>query len=90
LLRLFERSASGGQGRAKTRAVAEATAVAKQFADNDLARTAFDRPLYSRGGTVTYAADRNVIGSVSDDAEHAHAAGATAGWPSRSRRSPGS
>src|SRR2546430_915090 len=39
---LFTRS--NAHDRAKTRAVAEATAVAKQFANNDLARTAFDWP----------------------------------------------
>src|SRR4051794_32812054 len=93
---LFTRS--NAHDRAKTRAVAEATAVAKQFAGNDLARPAFDWPrpagakgrdllfflddffvptvdgadaakvtLYSRNGTVTYAADRNLIGSMAHD-----------------------
>jgi PAS domain S-box-containing protein len=93
---LFTRS--NAHDRAKTRAVAEATAVAKQFANNDLARTAFDSPppsgakgrdlllflddffvptvdsadaagvtLYSRDGVVTYAADRNLIGTKADD-----------------------
>jgi PAS domain S-box-containing protein len=100
---LFTRS--NAHDRAKTRAVAEATAVAKQFADNDLARTAFAWPrpagakgrdlllflddffvptvdgadpasvtLYSPDGVVTYAADRNLIGTKADDPRHARAA----------------
>jgi PAS domain S-box-containing protein len=93
---LFTRS--NAHDRAKTRAVGEATAVAQQFANNDLSRTAFGWPLpagskgrdlllflddffvpivngadpatvtlYSRDGTVTYAADRNLIGTKAGD-----------------------
>jgi PAS domain S-box-containing protein len=100
---LFTRS--NAHNRAETRAVGEAAAVAKQFADNDLARTAFAWPrpagsagrdlllflddffvpivdgadpatvtLYSRDGTVTYAADRNLIGTKADDPSRVRAA----------------
>jgi PAS domain S-box-containing protein len=93
---LFTRSNAHDQ--AQRRAVAEATAVARQFADNDLARTAFAWPrppgskardlllflddffvpvvngaepatviFYSPKGTVTYAADRNLIGTTAED-----------------------
>jgi PAS domain S-box-containing protein len=96
---------SNAHDRAKTRAVAEATAVAKQFANNDLARTAFDWPhpsgekgrdlllflddffvptvdgadaaavtLYSPDGVVTYAADRNLIGTRAEDPGRVQAA----------------
>jgi PAS domain S-box-containing protein len=100
---LFTRS--NAHDRAKTRAVAEATAVAKQFANNDLARTAFAWPrpagaksrdlllflddffvptvdggdvasvtLYSPDGVVTYAADRNLIGTKAEDPGRVRAA----------------
>jgi PAS domain S-box-containing protein len=93
---LFTRS--NAHDRAESRALAEAAAVARQFADNDLARTAvaWPRPagskgrdlllflddffvpvvngaepatviLYSPDGTVTYAADRNLIGTTAGD-----------------------
>jgi PAS domain S-box-containing protein len=100
---LFTRS--NAHDRAQTRALGEATALAKQFADNDLSRTAFEWPrpggakgrdlllflddffvpavngadpatvtLYSHEGIVTYAADRNVIGTKMPDASRVSAA----------------
>lgn len=96
---------SNAQDRAQSRAVGQATAVAKQLADNDLSRSAFRWPrppgssgrdlllflddffvptvagddpagvtLYSPDGHVTYADDRNVIGTRAEDADRVRAA----------------